>query len=175
RPCDRRCDTARDALACGREEGSVDRQEAERALEIIRRVVENTRDDLVARNWGLVWIVHAFTNAAAFAAVGLLVESRGMTVLWYLVPLAAVAAVDLVIMLLLTERDRGVKSFVELQLHGIWVTFIVFSAGAAVVLQLAGPPTAARPRARAHQRYRLRDDGGRLLAPLPARGRAVLP
>ena len=116
----------------------MDREQAERALGIIREVIENTREDLVAHNWGLIWIVHAFTNGVAFAAVGYYVESRGRPLVWYLAPLAAVAAVNLAVVALLAERDRGVRSFVEWQVHGIWVTFIVFSLGGAAVLQLAG-------------------------------------
>jgi hypothetical protein len=116
----------------------VNRRDAERALTIVRSVVQNTRDDLVARNWGLVWMVHAFTNAAAFASIGLLIESRGLSIAWYLVPLVVVAMADAAIMLALTERDQGVKSFVELQIHGIWVTFILFSLAAMAVLYLSG-------------------------------------
>src|SRR5262245_56540347 len=103
---------------CGGSELNL--EEAERALAIVRTVVQNTRDDLIARNWGLVWIIHSFTNASAFVVIGLVIERQNLALPWYLVPLVTVAAVDLAITLLLTERDQGVKSFVELQIHGIW-------------------------------------------------------
>jgi hypothetical protein len=118
----------------------VDQAEAEQALKIIRNVIQSTREDLVAHNWGLIWMVHAFTNLAAFASIGLLIERPGLPVYWYLAPLAVVAAVDLIIERLLASKDTGVRSFVELQMHGIWITFIVFSAFAVIVLYLAGAP-----------------------------------
>jgi hypothetical protein len=116
----------------------MDKHQAERALGIIREVIENTREDLVAHNWGLIWLVHAFTNAAGFASIGLWVERQNLPLLWYLVPLAILAPVNLAIVALLAERDRGVRSFVEWQIHGIWTTFIVFTIGGAAVILLAG-------------------------------------
>ena len=73
----------------------VDKQQAEEALSIIRDVIANTREDLVAHNWGAIWLVHAFTNAAAFASIGWFVERRQLPLVWYLVPMAIVAAVNL--------------------------------------------------------------------------------
>lgn len=116
----------------------MDKQQAEQALSIIRGVIENTREDLVAHNWGLIWMVHAFTNGAAFASIGLFAERLDRPIFWYLVPLAVVAAVDLAIVAALVDRDRGVRSFIEWQLHGIWTTFIVFSLAVAAILQLSG-------------------------------------
>ena len=105
----------------------MEKEQAEKALQIIRQVIENTRDDLIDRNWGLIWMVHAFTNSAAFAAIGLFAEQQGRPIFWYLVPLAAVAVVNLAIVVVLADRDRGVRSPIEWQLHGIWTTFIVFT------------------------------------------------
>jgi hypothetical protein len=115
----------------------VDREEAEKALAIMRQVVQDTRDDLIERNWGLIWMIHAFTNLAAFLTLGLAIEPRELPIYWYLVPLAIVAGVDLAIVLLLVRRQDGVRSFVEWQLHGIWTTFVVYSALAAVLLYVA--------------------------------------
>jgi hypothetical protein len=113
----------------------VNREEAERALAVIRKVIQNTREDLVAHNWGLIWMVHAFTNLAACLAAWY-VESENRPILWYLVPFAVIGAVDLVIVVLLRRRDQGVRSYVEWQLHGIWVSFILFTAAGALALQL---------------------------------------
>ena len=115
----------------------MDKQQAEEALSIIRSVIENTREDLVAHNWGAIWLVHAFTNAAAFASIGWFVERRQLPLVWYLVPMAIVAAVNLLCIGALVERDRGVRSYVEWQVNGIWITFILFSLAAAAVLQLS--------------------------------------
>lgn len=120
---------------------TLDKDQAEKTLQIIRAVIQSTHEDLVAHNWGLIWIVHSFTNAAAFAAIGIWAEARGLSLFYYLVPLAVVAAVNLVVIALLVEKDSGVRSFVEWQVHGIWTAFIVFSLAGAAVLFVADQPT----------------------------------
>lgn len=115
----------------------MDRLEAEKALGIIRQVIHNTRDDLIAHNWGLIWIIHSFTNFAG-TACGTLIDRHKLPVYWYLVPLGVLAVVNIAVVQLLVARDRGVRSFVEWQIHGIWVTFIVFTVAAVPVLYWAG-------------------------------------
>jgi len=117
----------------------LNRAEAEKALGIIRRVIQNTREDLVAHNWGQIWMIHAFCNAAACFA-GWYVESQALPLFWYLVPLAIVAVVNISLVALLVKRDQGVRSFVEWQIHGIWVTFIVYTLAGAAALQLSAAP-----------------------------------
>ena len=117
----------------------MNRDEAERALSVIRRVIQNTRDDLVDHNWGMIWLIHAFTNLSACLA-GWVIEARGGPVYWYLVPFAVVGAVDIVIVQFLVKRDQGVRSYVEWQLHGIWWSFVVVTAVGALVLHLGGAP-----------------------------------
>ena len=60
----------------------MDKDQAEKALSIIRGVIESTRDDLVARNWGLIWMVLAFVNFAG-ALCGLGLERNETPVIWY--------------------------------------------------------------------------------------------
>jgi uncharacterized protein YqjF (DUF2071 family) len=115
----------------------LNREEAEKAFGIIRRVIQNTREDLVAHNWGQIWLCHAFTNPAA-CLCGWYVESQQLPLFWYLVPLAVVGLVNLLIILALVKRDQGVRSYVEWQIHGIWLTFIVFTLAGALVLQMTG-------------------------------------
>lgn len=115
----------------------MNREEAEKALGIIRTVIQNTREDLVAHNWGQIWMIHAFTNLAACLG-GWYVESQEWSLFWYLLPLGAVAVVNFLIILLLITRDQGVRSYVEWQIHGIWVTFIVFTLAGAAALHLSG-------------------------------------
>jgi uncharacterized membrane protein YuzA (DUF378 family) len=117
----------------------VNREEAEKALGIIRTVIQNTRDDLAAHNWGLIWMIHAFINLAACLG-GWYVENQQLPVLCFLVPLGIAAVLNLVTFMALLERDQGVRSYVELRLHGIWWTFIVFTAAGCVALQLNGAP-----------------------------------
>ena len=116
----------------------MNREEAEKALGIIREVIQNTRVDLVAHNWGQIWMIHAFCNLAACLAGGY-VEWRGGTLFWYMVPFGVNAVVNLVFVALLTRRDSGVRSYVEWQIHGIWVTFMLFTLAGAVMLQLSVP------------------------------------
>ncbi|MBP61441.1 MAG: hypothetical protein CMJ62_07930 [Planctomycetaceae bacterium] len=115
----------------------MDKDTAEQALAIIRDVIQNTRDDLVAHNWGVIWMIHAFVNFAG-AAAGTMIDRQELPVPWYLIPLSVVALIDILLVLFLTERDRGVRSFVEWQLWGIWVVFIVFILAGTAVLQLSG-------------------------------------
>ena len=119
----------------------MNRDEAERALSVIRKVIQNTREDLVAHNWGLIWMVHAFTNLSACLAGWYIAEhDPTCPVYWYLVPFAIVGALDLVIVQLLRSRDQGVRSYVEWQLHGIWTSFVIFTAAGALALQLNDAP-----------------------------------
>jgi hypothetical protein len=118
----------------------VDKDQAEKTLRIIRDVIQRTHEDLVAHNWGLIWIVHSVTNGAAFATIGVWAEAGELTLFWYLVPLAVVAAVNLLVIAFLMEKASGVRSFVEWQVNGIWTTFILFSLAGAAVLYLANQP-----------------------------------
>ena len=90
----------------------MDKDTAEKALAIIRDVIQNTRDDLVAHNWGVIWMIHAFVNFVG-AAAGTMIDRQELSVSWYLIPLSAVVLIDILLVLFLTERDRGVRSFVE--------------------------------------------------------------
>jgi hypothetical protein len=114
----------------------LNREEAEKALGIIRQVIQHTREDLVAHNWGQIWMIHAFTNSAA-CFCGWYVESRDLSLFWYLVPLAVTAVINILVVLLFVTRDQGVRSAVEWQIHGIWVTFIIFTLSGALALHLS--------------------------------------
>jgi hypothetical protein len=117
----------------------LNREDAEKALGIIRKVIQNTREDLVAHNWGQIWMIHSFFNLAA-CLVGWYIESLGLPVFWYLVPLGVNGLINIIIVLLLVKRDQGVRSYVEWQIHGIWVTFIIFTLAGAAVLQFSDAP-----------------------------------
>jgi hypothetical protein len=126
------------ALQWARErETTLNQLEAEKALGIIRQVIQNTREDLVAHNWGKIWLIHSFTNAAACWA-GWWIEVRELPVWAYLIPLAVAGLANILFVLVLVTRDQGVRSYVEWQIHGIWVTFIVFTALFTIVLHVTG-------------------------------------
>jgi len=117
----------------------LDRESAERALGIIREVIQNTRDDLIARNWCVIWMVLGFVNLVG-AAAGTIVEQRQLSVLWFLAPLLAVGLADIAVVLLLVKRDRGVRSIVEWQLWGIWLAYGIVTITAILVLELTQAP-----------------------------------
>jgi hypothetical protein len=71
------------------------------------------------------------------------VEREQRPILAYLVPLSIVAVVNLVIIAALIDRDRGVRSFVERQIHGIWMSFTVFGAVGVLVIELGDLPPAS--------------------------------
>jgi hypothetical protein len=54
------------------------------------------------------------------------------------VPLLAVTALNIITVLTLVGRDQGVRSYVEWQLWGIWISFLVFTLLVLAVLHLAG-------------------------------------
>lgn len=116
----------------------VEKDQAERALAIIRDTIQNTREDLAEHNWGRIWICHAFTNAAGLGAIGYFVEGRGHSVVSYLVPLAITAAINVGIIALILDRDRGIRSYVEGQIHGIWTSFVVLTLAGAAAIEAAG-------------------------------------
>jgi len=116
----------------------MDREQAEKALGIIREVIENTREDLVEHNWGTIWLIHSVSNALGFASIGLWIEPRNLPVFWYLLPLGILGLVNMIVIALFASRDRGTRSYVELQVHGIWVTFILVTLAGAAVIHFTG-------------------------------------
>jgi hypothetical protein len=114
----------------------MDKDQAEKSLAIIRSVIENTRDDLIERNWGVIWMAHSFINFAA-AACGAWIDSRNLPVFWYAVPLLAITVVNILVVLIFMSREQGVRSYVEWQLWGIWITFLVFTCIAIIALHIA--------------------------------------
>jgi hypothetical protein len=106
----------------------MNREEATQALEILRRVVSQARDDTALQNWGTIWVLHGMTNAVAFVATNLLLRSGHATPLPYAALWTGVLFFNLVTIFLLKSGSSGVRSFVENQIWMIWSTFIVASA-----------------------------------------------
>ncbi|HEX5757845.1 MAG TPA: hypothetical protein VF121_01490 [Thermoanaerobaculia bacterium] len=102
----------------------MNRDEALDALELLRRVVRETRDDTVLQNWGLIWMVHACTNAAGFVATGWLLDHGVRTPLPFVALWSAVIAGNLLTVAVLRRRRSGARSFVETQLWAIWTAFV---------------------------------------------------
>lgn len=100
----------------------MDRHEAIEALALLKRVVRQARDDSALNNWGVIWMLHAFTNAFAFVSTDVLVW-RGygppeIAAMW-----GAVVVLNVALALGLRKRS-GARTFVETQMWGIWLAFI---------------------------------------------------
>jgi hypothetical protein len=113
----------------------MEREQAERSLAIIRSVIENTRDDLVERNWGIIWIIHSFINFAA-AASGTWIDRRGLSVFWYALPLFICSLINIFVVLMFMSREQGVRSYIERQLWATWIVFVVFTGAGIVAIYL---------------------------------------
>src|SRR5262249_5570374 len=117
-----------DARGGAPDPGAMNREEASQALELLKRVVSQARDDTALQNWGTIWVLHGFTNSIAFVATNLLLRSGHATPLPYAVLWTAVLVFNLATIFLLKSGSSGVRSFVENQIWMIWSTFVVASA-----------------------------------------------
>jgi hypothetical protein len=116
----------------------VNREEATQALELLRSVVSQARDDTALQNWGVIWIVHAVTNGLAFSTTQILLR-RGFGVRWpFIVLWSLTLVVNIGLILLLKARRAGTKTFIENQIWSIWLSFIVAVMLTAVVNDLLG-------------------------------------
>src|SRR5258708_7608865 len=115
----------------------MERQEAMQALELLRRVVSQTRDDTAMQNWGLMWIIQGMINCAGFMATSVLYWRRApawvFPTLWF-----CIAAVDLAINFALKTRTAGTRSFVESQIYSIWLIFFASANLVGLINQLMG-------------------------------------
>ncbi len=116
----------------------MNRDEAFEALEYLRRVVKETRDDSALQNWGVIWMVHAFTNGLGFVSTGWLLDHGRRTPLPYIVLWTLILATNLATIALLRRRRSGARSFVETQLWAIWTAFVGAVAVSAFLNYLLG-------------------------------------
>jgi hypothetical protein len=101
----------------------MNREEAAEALQLIRRVVSQARDDTALQNWGVIWMVHAFTNGGGFLATHALYEQGHRTPGAYLLLWSAIIPLNLLSIFWLRRREAaGVRSFIERQVWSIWTT-----------------------------------------------------
>jgi hypothetical protein len=117
----------------------MDREEATRALQLLRRVVDQAKDDTALQNWGAIWMVHAFTNAAGFVTTDALLR-RGLFNPWPYVVLWTVLNTTnlLTVFFFKAKLPAGTRSFVERQVWLIWSTFVAGAALAAICNLLLG-------------------------------------
>jgi hypothetical protein len=116
----------------------MNRDEATSALELLRSVVGQARDDTALQNWGVIWIVHAITNGAAFSTTQILLW-KGFQSRWPFILLwSTVVVCNIGLILLLKARRTGTKTFIENQIWSIWLSFIGAVMLTAVVNDLMG-------------------------------------
>jgi hypothetical protein len=113
-------------------------EQANEALALLRRVVGQARDDTALQNWGVIWMVHAFTNGGAFAATNVLMD-RGVRSPWPFVALwSGVLAFNIPAIFVLKARTAGARTFIETQIWAIWLSFIGAVALTAIVNHVSG-------------------------------------
>lgn len=109
----------------------MNREEAAEALQLIRRVVSQARDDTALQNWGVIWMLHAFTNGGGFLATHALHAQGHRTPGPYVLLWCAIVPLNLISIFWLRRREAaGVRSFIERQVWSIWTTCM---AGMALV------------------------------------------
>lgn len=100
------------------------RPDAEQSLELIRRMIDNTRSR-IERNAGLPFIVMGYLTTAVSLAVWFAVRFGGnpaWNFLWFVIP-----AVGITLGLSRAKRDRAkeVKTYIDRVMGYIWRTFAV--------------------------------------------------
>jgi hypothetical protein len=118
----------------------MDREDAQKALELLRSVVSQARDDTALQNWGVIWVIHAFTNSAAFIGTNILLWHKMESRYLYAALWGALVVINIGVIFVLKSRRSGAKTFIENQIWAIWLTFIVAVILVAVVNDLLGMP-----------------------------------
>jgi hypothetical protein len=111
----------------------MDREQAVEALELLRRVVGQARDDTTLQNWGAIWMLHGVTNGIGFVATNVLVW-RGYEGPWpYVILWALILPVNMSSIFLLKSRPAGAWTFFESMIWLVWTSFV-----GAVLVMVAG-------------------------------------
>jgi len=111
----------------------MDREQAVEALQLLRRVVGQARDDTTLQNWGVIWMLHGFTNGLGFIGTNILMW-RGYESPWpYVMLWAVILPVNMASVFLLKSHEAGAWTFFESMIWLIWTTFI----GAALLASVA--------------------------------------
>jgi hypothetical protein len=102
----------------------MDREQAVEALELLRRVVGQARDDTTLQNWGVIWMLHAVTNGVGFVATNVLIW-RGYESPWaYVLLWAVIIPINLGSIFVLKAHPAGAWTFFESMIWLVWLSFI---------------------------------------------------
>ena len=103
----------------------MDRAQAVEALELLRRVVGQARDDTTLQNWGVIWMLHGLTNGLGFVGTNILMW-RGYETPWpYVMLWGVILPVNMASIFLLKSHAAGAWTFFESMIWLIWTTFVV--------------------------------------------------
>ena len=103
----------------------MNREEATEALALLSKVVSQARDDTSLQNWGVIWMLHAFSNAFGFAATDVLIHRGIARPLPFAVCWAPIIAFNLISIVSLKRGGGGARSFIERQIWSIWTTYMI--------------------------------------------------
>jgi len=115
----------------------MERNEAHEALALLRKVLDRARDDSALQNWGVIWMLHAFTNGGGFIATNVMLargieDWRPFCVMW-----TCIVGLDLGLVFALRRR-AGTRSFVDRAIWATWSTFIAAVILLAILNQMLG-------------------------------------
>jgi hypothetical protein len=102
----------------------MNRQEAVEALDLLRKVVAQARDDTTLQNWGVIWMAHGVTNGAAFLTTNYLMWKGYLSPWPYAALWTGVLLFNVPSIFVLKSRSAGARTFVENMIWLIWLTFI---------------------------------------------------
>jgi hypothetical protein len=118
---------------------AMDREEAARALDLLKKVVGQARDESTLEKWGAIWILNGMTNGAGFVATHFLFRAGYTSVVPFAALWAGILSLNLSSIIFLKRgSSAGARTFVESQIWSIWTTFIVSGVVAAFVNLLLG-------------------------------------
>ncbi|MFO0660168.1 MAG: hypothetical protein U0165_10100 [Polyangiaceae bacterium] len=123
----------------------MDREQAAGTLELLRKVVAQARDDTALENWGIIWLLSAFSNTAGFEGTQYLFSTDHKTPWPYVGMWLGVLTVNGIVIAIFKEKPKGNRSFIERQIWSIWNTCIVALGLAAIVNYLIGLTTLFMP------------------------------
>jgi hypothetical protein len=115
----------------------MERNEAQEALALLRKVVDRARDDSALQNWGIIWMLHGFTNGGGFLATDVMLARGILDWRHYAAMWTAIVALDLGIVFALRRR-AGTRSFVDRAIWATWSAFIGAVILLAVLNQMLG-------------------------------------
>jgi hypothetical protein len=106
----------------------MDRDEAHRALEIIRRAVSRAQDAAILENWGLIFLIHGLLKAATAAATQQLALRDESRLQVYLGLWSGMVVLELLAIAIFRRRRTGERTWVERQVWLIWGCFYAAAA-----------------------------------------------